>query len=146
MHTQLYSYCNRRILKFSGSGQLLETWQGTFDGLPLYIPHKLTLSADQNKLYLADRENSRVIVYSTATGQGKVFSSKADLDGKPYAIFTNGSRDWPMHGVFGEGGRGIVGFSLNSSGKVINTWGPEGVSGCGNGRQIYKLTCCTLLY
>ena len=95
--------------------------------MPLHIPHKLTLSAAQDKLYVADRENSRVVTYSTATGHGEVFGGGKDLDGKPYAIFTNGSSDWPLHGVFG-GEEGSVGFSLDKNGEVISTWGPEGVS------------------
>lgn len=122
------SYCNRRILKFSGSGQLLETWQDPISHLSLFVPHKLTLSAAEDKLFVADRENSRVIAYDMQTGRGEVFSGAAVLGGKPFAISTNGSRDWPMHGVFGSGKHGVVGFSLDSSGKIINTWGPEGVS------------------
>ena len=76
---------------------------------------------------MADRENNRVLAYSTKTGHAEVLSSKTMLVGKPYAIYTNGSSDWPMYGVFG-GESGVLGFSLDSRGRVINTWGPEGVS------------------
>lgn len=62
-----------------------------------------------------------------------MFSGKETLGGKPFAIFANGSSDWPMHGVFG-GKTGVMGFSLDRDGKVINTWGPQGVSLYGNGR------------
>lgn len=68
-----------------------------------------------------------MVVYSTEKGHGEVFSSEAMLVGNPYAIYTNGSNDWPMYGVFG-GEKGVLGFSLDRSGKVINTWGPEAVS------------------
>ena len=137
LSTSLHSYCNRRILKFSVTGQLLDTWQDPIANVPLFVPHKLTLNAAQDKLYLADRENSRVVVYGTKSGHGEVFSSKTTLGGKPFAIFANGSSDWPMHGVFG-GKKGVMGFSLDRGGKVINTWGPQGVSLCGNGRHSYN--------
>lgn len=122
-----YSYCNRRVLKFSASGQLLETWQDSIDNTRLFVPHKLTLNAAQDRLYVADRENSRIVSYNMRNGQGEILSSKAMLVGKPFAIYANGSSDWPLYGVFG-GEEGVLGFSLDHSGKVINTWGPEGVS------------------
>ncbi len=109
------------------TGKLLETWQDPIDNIPLFIPHKLTLNSAQDKLYLADRENNRIVVYSIRTSHGEVLSSEAMLVGKPFAIYTNGSSDWPMYGVFG-GEKGVLGFSLDRSGKVINTWGPEAVS------------------
>ena len=95
--------------------------------MPLFVPHKLSLNAAQDKLYVADRENSRVIAYDTATGHGEVLSGVAALGGKPFAVYTNGSSDWPMHGVFG-GEAGAMGFSLDSSGKLVGSWGPKGVS------------------
>ena len=122
-----YSYCNRRILKFSASGQLLDTWKDPIGGVPLFVPHKLTLNAAQDRLFVADRENSRVISYDTASGHGEVLSSEMALGGKPFAVYTNGSNDWPIHGVFG-GEEGAMGFSLDRNGKVIGSWGPEGVS------------------
>lgn len=117
-------YCNHRILKFSVTGKLLDTWQDPIDNTLLFIPHKLTLNSAQDKLYVADRENNRVVVYSTEKGRGEVLSSEAMLVGSPFAICMNGSSDWPMYGVFG-GEKGVLGFSMDRSGKVINTWGPE---------------------
>lgn len=121
-------YCNQRILKFDSTGTLLENWNTPIESLPLFVPHKLSLSADRGTLFVADRENDRVLSYNTNTGVGKVFSGQRTLHGSVYAISLNGSNNWPMYGVFG-GNPGSVGFTLDSKGAQIATWGPKNVSG-----------------
>ena len=120
-------YCNHRILKFDAVGSLLETWDKPVHSVPLFIPHKLALSRDQTTLFVADRENRRVLTYNTHTGASRVFSDSLDL--AVYAIYTNGSYDWPMYGVFG-GEPGSMGFTLSKEGELVTTWGPAGVSQC----------------
>ncbi|XP_064390589.1 peptidyl-glycine alpha-amidating monooxygenase-like isoform X2 [Halichondria panicea] len=115
-------YCNRRVLKFSAQGTLMETWDGPVSSLPLFIPHKASLSRDQSTLYIADRENQRVLSYDTSTGAAMVFSGP--LESAVYAVCVNGSGGWPMYGVYG-GKPGSMGFSLDSHGEVMNTWGPS---------------------
>ncbi len=128
------SYCNRRVLKFSAQGTLMETWDGRVSSLPLFIPHKASLSRDQTTLYIADRENQRVLSYDTNTGSARVFSGP--LGSAVYAVCVNGSDGWPMYGVYG-GKPGSMGFSLDSRGEVMNTWGPSKVSGCVYSRHDY---------
>ncbi len=53
-----------------------------------------------------------------------------------YAVCVNGSDGWPMYGVYG-GEPGSMGFSLDSHGEVMNTWGPSKVSGCVYSRHDY---------
>lgn len=126
-----FRYCNQRILKFDPSGLLLEIWDDPVSNTHLFVPHKLTLNAAQNQLFVADRENSRVLVYNTKNGVGKVFSDAKTLGGKPYAVFMNGSFDWPLYGVFGRSfyeKKRVYGFTLDKDGNKLCDWGPEGVS------------------
>lgn len=96
----------------------------------MMVPHKAILNAAENILYVADRENRRIVSFSTSDGgRGHVFSDERELGGRPYAIFFNGSKsDWPMYGVFGGVSRKtLVGFTLDERGNKIGTWGPQEV-------------------
>ena len=104
---------------------MLETWDSPVASIPLYIPHKASLNHDESTLYVADRENKRVLSYFTSTGAVSVFSGP--LKSAVYALWANGSREWPLYGVFG-GEKGSMGFSLDSQGEILDTWGPSEVS------------------
>ena len=121
-------YCNQRILKFDSTGTLLETWKTPIEHIHLFVPHKLALSADDATLFVADRENNRVISYDISKGVGEVFSGPKTLRSSVYSISLNGSNNWPMYGVFG-GNPGSMGFTLDNKGARIATWGPKHVSG-----------------
>uniref|UniRef100_A0A0N5A2F7 Peptidylglycine monooxygenase n=1 Tax=Parastrongyloides trichosuri TaxID=131310 RepID=A0A0N5A2F7_PARTI len=67
-------YCNNRILKFTKDGRFVAEFGigggndresyaplGSFN-----LPHDITLNEDKNQLYVADRENGRVQVFTTA--------------------------------------------------------------------------------
>lgn len=121
-------------MKFNSKGRLAEVWDTPVAGTPLFVPHKAILDSAQRTLYVADRENMRVLSFSTAEGgRGRVFSNQVELGGRPYAVFFNGSSnssdsDWPMYGVFGGRAGAIpVGFTLDKYGKKVDTWGPKEV-------------------
>ena len=126
-------YCNHRVMKFSSKGRLLDVWDSSIAGKELFIPHKAILNAADTMLYVADRENQRIVLYDTLTGSGKEWSGKEELDGSPYAISFNSfsaGGDWYMHGVFGgirKDGESLMGFTLNMNGKKMGTWGPDEV-------------------
>ena len=119
-------------MKYGPHGNLLEVWQAPIAGRNLFIPHKAILNAAEDILYVADRQNGRLISFSTKGGRGRVFSEGVELGrGFPYSIFFNSNQtDWPMYGVFGgmamRGGR-LMGFTLDRSGSKIGTWGPNEV-------------------
>ncbi len=129
-----FSYCNHRIMKFSSKGQLLEVWQVAVAGLKLFIPHKAILNVAEDILYVADRENGRIISYNTSSGgRGSVFCGSQELQGYPYAVYFNSSEsDWPMYGVYGraEKNEDVMGFSIDKNGRKISTWGPDEVWLC----------------
>lgn len=117
-------------MKFNSEGQLAEVWDAPIDGINMFIPHKAILNAAEDILYVADRENMRVLSFSTTEGgRGQVLSDARQLGGKPYSISFNSSEtDWPMYGVQGGfSNERLVGFALDSSGTRIGTWGPNEV-------------------
>ncbi|CAD6184222.1 unnamed protein product [Caenorhabditis auriculariae] len=66
-------YCNRRVLKFSPSGELLDVIQAAIEeGEPdsFDVPHSLTLVEDMNMLCVADRDNERVQCFSAGLAEG----------------------------------------------------------------------------
>ena len=129
---------------------MAEVWQAPIAGQHLFIPHKAILNAAENILYIADRQNSRIVSFDTKGGRGRVLSEGKELGGGfPYAITFNSSEtDWPMLGVFGGvalGGGKLMGFSLDKDGRRIATWGPEKASGSGDhlSQQYFELTFYT---
>lgn len=96
----------------------------------MFIPHKAVLNAAQSILYVADRQNSRVLSFDVSHGgHARVFSGRLELGGYPYAIFFNDSvLDWPMYGVLGGvSSANLMGFTLDERGNKIDTWGPKEV-------------------
>lgn len=96
-------------------------------GASLFIAHSIALSASQDELYVADRENKRIVSYKTATGEGKVFSDHGL--GRVFAIAFGQEGSWPLYVVSDS-----LGLSLDSDGTVITTWGPKEV--CGRGSSL----------
>ncbi|QZD89959.1 peptidyl-alpha-hydroxyglycine alpha-amidating lyase family protein [Qipengyuania aurantiaca] len=81
-------YLNRRIMVFDRSGNFLEQWgeegedAGEFD-----LPH--AIAADSERIYVADRENARVQVFSL---DGEPLAQwRQDGTGHPYAVKPIGS-------------------------------------------------------
>ena len=126
-----FRYCNRRIIKFNKEGRVVEVWQTLVANTPLSIPHKIILNAAETSLFVADRENHRVLSFATSSrGHGQVFCREEELKGKPpYAIsFNDSESDWPMYGVFGKTDHdNVMGFTIDKSGKKISIWGPDEV-------------------
>ncbi len=106
-------------------------WEAPVAGKNLFIPHKAILNAANTVLYVADRENRRVLSFATSEGgHGQVLSDNAQLGGTPYAISFNSSAasDWPMYGVIGGVNEDrLMGFTLDAGGERIDTWGPQEV-------------------
>jgi len=127
-------YCNQRIIKYSAAGNILEIWDQPVNNQRLFIPHSLALSSSSpRKLFVADRENHRIISYDTTSGNAEVVSASAVLRNRVFAISFNGSNRWPLYGVFGprlsvkESEPGPMGFTVNEGGQLARTWGPEQV-------------------
>ena len=97
------------------------------DNLDLMVPHSLALSKNGDELYVADRENGRIIKYDTRTGHGSVFVPPGVLGEAVYALtFATLDGDWPMYVVNGsmDKRKKAVGFTLDKYGDILNTWSP----------------------
>lgn len=121
-----YRYCNHRVQAFSLRGDFLFELPSVVEGLELFIPHSLALSSDRTLLYVADRENGRIVCYNTSSRMGHVFAGAETLKGAIYSIaFGRLIGDWPLYAVNGsmeEEEKGYV-FTLNKHGQVVDVWG-----------------------
>ncbi|AUX41592.1 hypothetical protein SOCE26_030130 [Sorangium cellulosum] len=119
-------YNHARIARFSGSGELLMEWgekgfaSGQFD-----TPHGI-VTDDEGRVYVADRENARVQVFS-ADGEYLAQWKSAAL-GRPWAIAYGPDR----HLYVVDGGdqdperpRGHV-LRIDREGTIVERWGTAG--------------------
>ncbi len=78
-------YCNARIHRFSKDGTLLNSWGEPGDGpSQLHLPHGIMID-EKRKLFVADRENSRVQILSL---EGDFIGEWSDCN-RPACIFMN---------------------------------------------------------
>jgi DNA-binding beta-propeller fold protein YncE len=82
-------YGNARIHKFSGDGKLLLSW-GEPGGGPgqFYVPHGIAVDR-QGTVYVADRENSRIQLFSP---KGEFLSAWTDV-ARPCEVFIGSAGD-----------------------------------------------------
>lgn len=131
-------------MKYNRQGELAEVWETAVAGTHLFVPHKAILNTANDILYVADRENKRVVSFATSEGgHGRVLSDKGTLGGAPYAIsFNNSSSDWPMYGVLGGfAADKLMGFTLDANGSKTGTWGPPEVRWCRHSPEVCGDMC-----
>lgn len=120
-------------MAYSLAGDFRYVFPSIIDGLRLFVPHSLTMINNGTELYVADRENQRIVVYNTITKEGRVF-----IEGNTWntgSIFgiafskQNGINQWPLYAINGsvEGEDRCYGFTINEHGQVIDIWGPSEV-------------------
>ena len=84
-------YGNARVHKFSPDGRLVLSWGGPGDGPGQFnLPHGIAVDRD-SRVYLADRENSRVQIFDAA---GKFLMEWTDV-ARPSEVFVD-----PQDNVF----------------------------------------------
>ncbi|WP_437940887.1 SMP-30/gluconolactonase/LRE family protein [Sorangium sp. So ce341] len=119
-------YNHARIARFSAGGELLSEWgekgfgRGQFD-----TPHGIATD-DEGRVYVADRENARVQVFSADGGYLAQWKSAAL--GRPWAIAFGPDR----HLYVVDGGdqdperpRGHV-LRIDLDGQIVDRWGTSG--------------------
>ncbi|KAK6617165.1 hypothetical protein RUM44_005496 [Polyplax serrata] len=96
-------YCNSRIIKYNQNGQKLFEIGRTTIGNPqndlymLNVPHAVTIGEKENVLYVADRENFRVISYNSTNGRSKdVFA--AELKRQVFSVALSNIRNASYQG------------------------------------------------
>ncbi|MDA1313233.1 MAG: peptidyl-alpha-hydroxyglycine alpha-amidating lyase family protein [Acidobacteria bacterium] len=120
-------YGNRRIVHLNSSGEFIREW-GTEGSAPgqFVDPHGLALDPDGN-VYVADRGNSRIQVFTKDGKFIKEWKSKElgrpwglDIDSKPFLFVADGG---DLHPQPPERNR-ILKLDLN--GKILEAWGSFG--------------------
>ncbi|XP_060823291.1 peptidyl-alpha-hydroxyglycine alpha-amidating lyase 1-like [Bombus pascuorum] len=126
-------YCNSRIVKFNADGERILHWGrgSTYGYTPLRntfnVPHALALASKLDLLFVADRENGRILSFYAANGTfhkeyknlniiGPFIYSVAYAEEKLY--FINGRADsrYNIH---------VRGFVLDvNSGDILSQFGP----------------------
>ncbi|KAK9308172.1 hypothetical protein QLX08_001670 [Tetragonisca angustula] len=126
-------YCNSRIIKFNAKGERILKWGRTTyahaerDPVPnaFNVPHALALASELNLLFVADRENGRVVSFFANNGTfykeykdfkriGPFIYSVAYAKGRLYLI--NNPSDYNIH---------VQGFVLDiNSGNILFTFRP----------------------
>ncbi|KAF3423168.1 hypothetical protein E2986_05440 [Frieseomelitta varia] len=124
-------YCNSRIIKFNAKGERILKWGRTTyaerDPVPnaFNVPHALVLASELNLLFVADRENGRVVSFFANNGTfykkykdfkriGPLIYSVAYAKGRLYLI--NNPSSYNIH---------VQGFVLDiNSGNILFTFRP----------------------
>lgn len=95
-------YCNSRIIKFNNMGRRIAEWgekpaSGFFGRKPslteLNLPHSITLVPDKDMVCVADRENGRIMCFSTTDGQFRTELKFPEFGSSVYAVAYSGPSD-----------------------------------------------------
>lgn len=110
-------YGNSRVVKFDRNGRFLKSW-GTFgSGLGEFnLPHSIVID-DQERIYVADRENKRIQIFDS---EGRYLRQWAGI-GYPYGLFITQDQ----HVWVADGGYDRV-IELDLSGKILGAIGEPG--------------------
>lgn len=108
-------YANSRIVRFTADGKPLATWGENGTGpLQFRVPHSVTVD-DQDRVYVADRENGRIQVLSR---DGEFLAAWGDVDTPITVRFAAGSI-FVLSNL--EADKGIV-RRLNLRGEVLESF------------------------
>lgn len=130
-------YCNSRVIKFNANGQPILQWgrhwgfgENTYKQPPppnaFYVPHALALASELNLIFVADRENGRVVSFYATNGTfhkeykhpsiGTRIYSVAYARGRLYLV--NGS---DLNGYASVHTRGFI-LDVNSGNIITQFW------------------------
>ncbi|XP_031553480.1 peptidyl-glycine alpha-amidating monooxygenase B-like isoform X3 [Actinia tenebrosa] len=125
-------YCNERVLKYTPSGDRI-TMAITNAAFPasfprphsFNIPHSVSLDVQHNQLYMADRENGRVLVFDSKSG--KLLNSLTGFGSRVFAAHYDPADGGLLHVVNGEDGQSTVqGYTFSiAAKKTVQTWRPK---------------------
>ncbi|MBS0632004.1 MAG: hypothetical protein JSS11_08835 [Verrucomicrobia bacterium] len=110
-------YGNSRVVHFNAGGEFISEWgsRGTAPG-QFHTPHTITRDAD-GRLYVADRENDRIQVFTESGEVLAVWEGLHSIDG----LFAAADGF-----LYASSGIDNAVLQLDRSGKIINVWIPPG--------------------
>ncbi|XP_065060202.1 LOW QUALITY PROTEIN: peptidylglycine alpha-amidating monooxygenase-like [Rhopilema esculentum] len=136
-------YCNSRILMFSARGQMLleindktlAKSPGFFSPRSFKIPHSVSLDEEKQELYVADRENGRVLVFGALSGK----LLRVISDGFGDTVYAISFKDGNLHGASGP--RSPRGFTYDVKNNQLALWAefsrPHDLAVSKNGHEIF---------
>ncbi|KAK3236958.1 hypothetical protein CYMTET_52932, partial [Cymbomonas tetramitiformis] len=84
-------YCNSRIVHFSASGEFLKELGGGGEVTSgMSVPHSVVLSECERRMYVADRENARILVLEEHAEGASVLADFSAEGGLVYALALRG--------------------------------------------------------
>lgn len=143
-------YCNSRIMKFNPEGKMILEWGRESSGYKpdnyqLLVPHALTLIEDKELLCTADRENGRIVCYTTKDGTYSTQYSSQYMGSRLFSVAYSsifGGRLFVVNGKSSSRLIPVQGFVLDLSGKIVGNFGsglktPHDVATSSNGSIVY---------
>ncbi|CAB0037623.1 unnamed protein product [Trichogramma brassicae] len=133
-------YCNSRIIKFNKNGERIDEWGRTwgFEGRELYkrpppinaflVPHALALDEEHGYLYIADRENNRVVCSYATNGTIHKEYKNDQFGGPVYSIAYANNRLYLVNGRRFDNKEHIHvrGYVLDvNTGKLLSEFAPN---------------------
>ncbi|XP_006571394.1 peptidyl-alpha-hydroxyglycine alpha-amidating lyase 1 isoform X2 [Apis mellifera] len=131
-------YCNSRIIKFNAKGEIILQWGrhwkmdgNTYDLTYLSsnvfnIPHALALASELNLLFLADRENGRVLSFFATNGTFHKEYKHSIIGERIYSVAYARERLYLVNGPDPNYKIRIRGFILDvNSGNITSQFGPR---------------------
>ncbi|XP_076751262.1 peptidyl-alpha-hydroxyglycine alpha-amidating lyase 2 isoform X2 [Xylocopa sonorina] len=152
-------YCNSRIIKFDKNGKKILEWGrhwGTreikYEQTPphnaFYVPHALALASELNLLFVADRENGRVLSFFANSGDFHKEYKHPTIGTKIYSVAYAKERLYLINGPPDPNANYYIhirGFILDvNSGDILSQFGPgqdmnwpHDIAVADNGSEIY---------
>ncbi|XP_078051295.1 peptidyl-alpha-hydroxyglycine alpha-amidating lyase 1-like, partial [Augochlora pura] len=130
-------YCNSRIIKFNAKGERILQWgrnwggEGSMNMLtpPPYaflVPHALALATEFNLIFVADRENGRVLSFSASNGTFHKEYKHPTIGTKIYSVAYAKEKLYLINGPDIRHKWPIRGFVLDMhSGDLLSQFGPN---------------------
>ncbi|XP_066599073.1 peptidyl-alpha-hydroxyglycine alpha-amidating lyase 1-like [Prorops nasuta] len=127
-------YCNSRIIKYSKDGERILVWGRHWSfietinyGSPpvnaLFVPHSLALAEESNYLFVADRENGRILCYFASNGTFHKEYKNPIIGAKIYSIAYAQEKIYLVNGPESVHTRGFV-IDIDS-GSILSQFGPK---------------------
>ncbi|XP_031832415.2 peptidyl-alpha-hydroxyglycine alpha-amidating lyase 1 isoform X1 [Nomia melanderi] len=135
-------YCNFRIIKFNAKGERILQWGRRWkytgsiymqDPPPnmFYVPHALALASEFNLIFVADRENGRVLSFSANNGTFQKQYKHPTIGTKIYSVAYTKEKLYLINGPEPQNSEPqnsehIRGFILDvHSGDILSQFGPN---------------------
>ncbi|XP_012217626.2 peptidyl-alpha-hydroxyglycine alpha-amidating lyase 1 [Linepithema humile] len=142
-------YCNSRIIKFNKNGERILHWGRHWGaGEPVYsqlpppnaflVPHALALASELNYIYVADRENGRILCFFASNGTFHKEYRHPAIGTKIYSVAYAREKLYLVNGPdpYTNNPVTVQGFALDIySGKMLSMFGPK--KGMNNPHDLY---------